>query len=51
MEWANGLESSENGVQLWKLVVEVVDAALLGRVAVPKDQGYPGGSGQSKEDP
>jgi hypothetical protein len=30
IEWANhrGLESSENGVELWQLVVEVVDAAL-----------------------
>jgi hypothetical protein len=29
-EWANhrGLESSENGVGLWQLVVKVVDAAL-----------------------
>ena len=41
MEWANprGLESSENRVGLWQLVVDSGRRCALGRVAVPKDQG------------
>jgi hypothetical protein len=50
-EWADGLQSSENGTELWKLAVDVVDAALWIGWLFPRTKDYAGGSGQSKEDP
>jgi hypothetical protein len=51
IKWANGLESSENGMDLWKLTADVVDAALWVGWLFPRTKDYAGGSGQSKEDP